>query len=312
MSYESICVVGVSGFVGSHVTAALLARGYAVHGTLRHPDGPSGAWLREKLGPRGPLHLHEADLSDRDALERAMNGCTGVVMCAGVETQEPETVKLMVRAAENCLGAARAMGIDRAVFTSSTGSTNPPDGEPARKNEVDHWSDPDQQEGAGKWSPAAKTRMERRALELAGNDLRVAIMNPSMILGPAFSPEPPGGLQFLQAILAGERMADGAPDGSMSLIDVRDLAALHVAALEQDGARGRYFGLVQSWHWQDILGALGRIHPDYEAPDWPRDRPRSPPTQFDFSRRDQLGASLRGLDAILTGAIDELKRRKMI
>lgn len=312
MSSEAICVVGASGFVGSHVAAALLDRGYAVHGTLRQPDGPSGRWLREALGPRGELSLHAAELAAPEELQAAMKGCTGLAMCAGVETQEPATVKLMVGAAEHCLAAARAEGIGRAVFTSSTGSTNPPEGEPARKNELEHWSDPEQQESVGKWSPAAKTRMEKRALELADDDLRVAIMNPSMILGPSSSPEPPGGLKFLRAILLGERMKDGAPDGSMSLIDVRDLAALHIAALERPEARGRYFALVQSWHWQDILDALGRVYPSYAPPAWPADRERARATQFDFTRRDQLGVELRGLDTILEGAVDDLRRRRML
>lgn len=312
MSTESICVVGVSGFVGSHVAAALLKRGYAVRGTLRQPDGPAGMWLRQELGAHGPLSLHAAELADPEALARAMGGCTGVVMCAGVETQEPATVKLMVGAAEHCLAGARAEGIGRVVFTSSTGSTNPPGGEPQPKNELEHWSDPEQQESVGKWSPAAKTRMENRALELSDDALRVAIMNPSMIIGPSFAPDPPGGLTFLRAILAGERMADGAPDGSMSLIDPRDLAALHVAALEQPEAQGRYFALVESWHWQDILEALGRVHPAYAPPAWPSGRTRITPTQFDFSRRDRLGVKLRGLDDILRGAVEELARREML
>ena len=52
-----ICVIGVSGFVGSHVAAELLDQGHAVHGTLREPEGPKGAWLRERLGSRGELTL---------------------------------------------------------------------------------------------------------------------------------------------------------------------------------------------------------------------------------------------------------------
>ena len=109
-------------------------------------------------------------------------------MSAGVETQEPETITLMVAAAENVLNAALKLGIKRTVFTSSTGSTNPPEGEPPMKVETVHWSDSDQQISVGKYSPAAKTLMEKKALEMmaANPDLRVSIMNPSMIAGPVF------------------------------------------------------------------------------------------------------------------------------
>ena len=53
------------------------------------------------------------------------------------------------------------------------------------KNEINHWSDPDFQISQGKYSPAAKTLMDRAALEFGEShpDLRIVIFNPSMILG---------------------------------------------------------------------------------------------------------------------------------
>ena len=56
------------------------------------------------------------------------------------------------------------------------------------KNEIDHWSDPDFQISQGKYSPAAKTLMDRAALEFGEShpDLRIVIFNPSMILGKNF------------------------------------------------------------------------------------------------------------------------------
>ena len=72
------------------------------------------------------------------------------------------------------------------VFLSRIiGSTNPKDGEPAIKNEIDHWSDPEFQISKAKYSPAAKTLMDRAALEFGEShpDLRIVIFNPSMILG---------------------------------------------------------------------------------------------------------------------------------
>ena len=53
------------------------------------------------------------------------------------------------------------------------------------KNEIDHWSDPEYQISQGKYSPAAKTLMDRAALKFGDEhpDLRIVIFNPSMILG---------------------------------------------------------------------------------------------------------------------------------
>lgn len=72
MSDETICVIGVSGFIGSHVAAELLRRGYSVRGTLRNPDEKRG-WLEAGLGPLvtddQTLSLHAADLRDQESLE---------------------------------------------------------------------------------------------------------------------------------------------------------------------------------------------------------------------------------------------------
>ena len=65
------------------------------------------------------------------------------------------------------------------------GSTNPKEGQPEIKNEIDHWSDPDFQISKGKYSPAAKTLMDKAALAFGEEhpEVRIVIFNPSMILG---------------------------------------------------------------------------------------------------------------------------------
>ncbi|MEM9777408.1 MAG: NAD-dependent epimerase/dehydratase family protein [Chloroflexota bacterium] len=318
MKNETICVIGVSGYVGSHVAAELLNQGYSVNGTLRDPQGPHANWIHRELVPLAQpgekLELFAAEISNQTSLETAMVGCTGAIMCAGVETQIPETITLMVAAAENTLNAALKLGIKRVVFTSSTGSTNPPEGEPPQKNELIHWSDSDQQISVGKFSPAAKTLMEKKALEImdAHPSLRVSIMNPSMIAGPGFQDEPPSVLHFVRAILNGERMADAIPNGSMSIIDVNDLAKLHIAALKNESASGRYFALKQSWHWKDILSQLSQLYPAYTPPEWSPEVEPITPTGFDFTRRNSLKVELKDLEAILKGLIDELNRREML
>ena len=65
------------------------------------------------------------------------------------------------------------------------GSTNPKEGQPEIKNEIDHWSDPDFQISKGKYSPAATTLMDKAALAFGEEhpEVRIVIFNPSMILG---------------------------------------------------------------------------------------------------------------------------------
>jgi nucleoside-diphosphate-sugar epimerase len=319
LSAETICVVGCSGFVGSHVTAELLSRGYNVHGTLRDAAGENARWLLADVASAASggnsLTLYSADVFDKASLLPAMAGCSGVIVCAGSPVIEPQTIDLMVAVAENVSEAAIESGIGRAVFTSSTGSTNPPEGEPELKNEVDHWSDPDKQLKDGKFAAVGKTRLDRIVLDkMAASDgsFRVCTINPSMIVGPAYQPEPVVSLQRFAAIINGERFADKIPNNSMSMIDVRDLAALHVNALENEQASGRYFGVKQSWNWRDILQALERACPGYTMPPPDPDEVPVRATQFDLSRQALLGASLRGLEDMLSGVVEELRRRKMI
>ena len=316
---ETICVIGISGFVGSHVGAQLLADGYSVNGTLRNPTASNANWITEKLTPLATggatLALQAAELSDKESLRQAMRDCSGVIMCAGIEKQDPSTIDLMVGAANNVADCAVDLGIKRAVFTSSTGSTNPPEGEPPIKNELDHWSNPQAQKDAGKFSPAAKTLMDQTALERMDQSqgaLRICIFNPSMIAGPAFQPEPVASLRAFQAIINKQRFAERIPNGSMSMIDVRDLARLHIAAMQNESSHGRYFGVRQSWHWQDILQSVKAAVPSYELPPFPDDEVPARATQFDLTRRDSLGVEVRGLDQIVAGVVEELHARAMI
>lgn len=122
------------------------------------------------------------------------------------------------------------------------GSTNPRGKEPEVKNELEHWSDPDYQISEKKYSPAAKTLMEKSALKYASEhpELRVVIMNPNLIMGPVLSTDIPkkGSLPMLLSILTG-KMIQKIPNGSMSIIDVRDLAAMELVALKKEDAEGK-------------------------------------------------------------------------
>ena len=319
MSSETICVVGCSGFVGSHVAAELLIRGYSVHGTLREAQGKKADWLMSDVAAAASgdnkLTLYSANAFDRASFKPAMENCSGIIVCAGSPAVAPETMDLMAAIAENVTEAALEANIRRAVYTSSTGSTNPPEGEPELKNEVDHWSDPDLQLQQGKYAAVGKTRLDRKVLdkmEASAGAFRVCTINPTMIIGPSYKPEPEGSFVRFAAIIRGERFADKIPNSSLSYIDVRDLASLHVNALENDQASGRYFGVKQSWHWREILQALERVCPGYKMPKpYPEELPVRA-TQFDLTRQNSLGVNVRGLDEMLEGLVAELKRREMI
>ena len=319
MSLGTVCVIGCSGFVGSHVTAKLLKRGYSVNGTLRDSKGSNAEWLRTNVSCKAisdnSLRLFSADVFDKESLRLAMADCTGIIVCAGSPVIAPETINLMVAVGKNTSEIAIESGIERAVYTSSTGSTNPPEGEPELKNEEIHWSDPIEQYDAGKFAAVGKTRMDRIVLEsmkITEGSFRVCVINPSMIVGPAYQLEPVTSLIRFADIINGRRFKDRIPNSSNSIIDVRDLAELHINALENEDSRGRYFGVKRSWHWREILREIEIACPDYTMANIDPAETPVMETQFDFSRQKSLGVSIRGIKDMFKDLIKELYRRNMI
>mmetsp|Transcript_49529 Transcript_49529/g.57149 ORF Transcript_49529/g.57149 Transcript_49529/m.57149 type:complete len:340 (+) Transcript_49529:48-1067(+) len=334
-------VIGATGYVGSHIVQRLINCGYTVRCGTRSPT--KAAWLFDSISNASPsnLSIHVTRFNDEGPvdtteLDALCTDCDSVFFCAGFEAQKPETISFMVTSVLATLAAAKKNPVpSTVVLTSSGGSTNPtnPPLDPGTlKNERIHWSDPDYQQSVGKYSPAAKTLMELQAFAAVGrnkhNDIvdetlaqdspRLCILNPNLILGPQLQPGPIIGnsLPWIGAILKGETMNKIVPNDSMSIIDVRDLAALHVLAAESSAASGRYFGVNRSWPWKDILEALAVAYPPY--------RNKMPPmyeeesaieTMFDNTRRDSLlgnSMKLRSLEETFNDLITFMKEKEVL
>ena len=311
---KRITVIGCSGFVGSHVAAAALKQNYSVVGTMRDINSANAEHLRAQFSSITPepdsFTLMSASAFNTDSLSTAMDGSDGVIVCAGSPENKPETIELMTALANNVCDIALEKNIGKVVFTSSTGSTNPPEGEPELKNEIDHWSDDELQYEQKKYAAVGKTRLDKIVLEKmqsSNGKLLTATINPSMIGGPSYLGQPSTIHQFLAAVIGGKYMKDSIPNDSMSLIDARDLAALHLAALDNPQASGRYFGIKNSWHWRDILSEIERQHPGYQKPAIDSNEEIKTPTQFDLSRQKTLGVDLRELPEIIADSLEAAK-----
>ncbi|CAB4272945.1 unnamed protein product [Prunus armeniaca] len=86
---QTVCVTGAGGFIASWIVKLLLERGYIVRGTLRNPDDPKNAHLRELEVAQDRLTLRKADLLDFESLKEAINGCDGVFHTASPVTDDP-------------------------------------------------------------------------------------------------------------------------------------------------------------------------------------------------------------------------------
>ena len=321
-----ICVAGASGLVGAHIVRAGLERGYAVQGTLRDRNAAGKApYLCALAGASAGLRLFSADMAEEDAFDAALAGADCVFIAClipiyagtgGKPAREMDDAQgyaeIISPTVDGCLNIMRSAvrrGVGNVVICSSTSSTNPLPPVPV-KNEVNHWSDEGEQCRAKKYTSAAKTVMEKAALEFAAdNDLRLSIFMPTGLYGPVVLPGHMnnGPHDWLQRLIDGEKgQHDKIPNDSSSMIHLHDLAALFLAAYEQPSARGRYYAVYDSWHWRDIYAELGKILPHMKMPE-PLAEPPVPPPGFDFTRRDSLNVAIRDIPTLLRQTIEWLQ-----
>ena len=315
-----IAVAGASGLVGANIVKAALARGYTVHGGMRTVAGPD-EHLMALPGASARLTLSAADMDTAGAFDPVVAGADGVFIASlipvyaapdGTPARQlddargwAEIIQPTVDGCLNIMRSAIAAGAKTIVICSSTSSTNPVP-PVAVKNEVDHWSDPEQQCREKKYTSATKAVMERAAMALAGeHGVRLCILLPTGMHGPMVLPKhgEEGFMGAIARMLRGEKgRHDQAPNDSTSMAHIEDVAALFLAAYENPEAEGRYYALRESWHWNDIYRCLREIEPSLHIPPL-YEGEQVVPTQFDFTRRDSLGVQMRDIPEVLAEAV---------
>ena len=254
-----VMVTGITGYVGQHCGAELLRQGYEVLGTVRSME--KADMVREgiaRVAPIENLTFVEADLLSDKGWKDAMDGCTYVLHVASpfiiaAPKDENEIISPAVDGTLRVLSAAKAAGIKRVVLTSSTVAVI--SGKLSGHYGTDSWSDPDADIGT---YAKSKTLAERVAWEFADtNSIDLVVINPGGVLGPTLTGRVEGeSLTFISDIINGKYPL--VPDISVLLIDVRDVAKLHVAAITAEGAVGKRFIAAsdEPLHFKEVTGIL--------------------------------------------------------
>ena len=170
-----------------------------------------------------------------------MEGCTYVMHVASPfvlaePKDENELITPAVEGTRRVIEAAQRAGVRRLVLTSSTVAMIT--GKPSGRYGPDAWSDPSANIGA---YAKSKTLAERAAWEaIAGGEMELTVVNPGAVFGPSLGAQIDGQSVALVTDIIGGKMPM-IPDVAMGMVDVRDVARLHVAAMTTSGAVGQRF-----------------------------------------------------------------------
>jgi dihydroflavonol-4-reductase len=243
-----ILVTGGTGFVGHHVAGRLVRDGYDVR-VLARPTSPI------KLLDGIPVEIVRGDLTDADSLRSAVAGCTAVFHVAAdyrLWARHPEELyRSNVDGTENLLRAARAAGVEKVVYTSTVGTLDfSKNGEPVTEEDV---ADPSTLAGPYKKS---KYMAEQLALRFASEGYPVVIVNPSAPVGEGDRKPTETGKMIVDFL---NRKMPAYIDTGLNLVDVRDVAEGHLAALRLGRSGERYVLGGRNMSFHEILETLGKI-----------------------------------------------------
>jgi dihydroflavonol-4-reductase len=278
-----VLVTGATGFVGKWTVVRLLQRGYPVRGTIRSMRRATEVFksVTAEVGREAAsrLELVESDLLDDKGWAEAMQGVSAVLhVAAAIRADEPRDQDLVIRPAlegtERVLKAAHAAGIKRFILTSSIATVGYGHGHTTGRRVYDetHFTNLDAMKF--KWAYCiGKTRAERLAWDFAkANGMELTTIHPGAIIGPALDEDASISIGLVSGLLDGTTPA--LPSTGFSIIDVRDVADLHVAALENPEAIGqRYLATSDYTPFPEVAEILRAAYPDRKitaktVPDW--------------------------------------------
>ncbi|MGB1897062.1 MAG: SDR family oxidoreductase [Parvibaculales bacterium] len=274
---EKVLVTGATGFIGLHCIAQLLQQGYSVTGTVRSPnriEEVKQAISEQQLSTEN-LSFVEADLTKDEGWDEAVAGCDYVLHVAspfivGVPKHEDELIIPAVEGTRRVIEAAINEGVKKVVQTSSCAAII------ETHNGKTHFTEDDWTDASHPKTPAyykSKTLAEQKAWELIGTQstTKLAVINPAGVFGPTLSDDIGVANAFVLQVIDGK--VPGCPKLHLGFVDVRDVAAAHILAMQKPEADGERFIISEREYWfrefSAVLRAAGyEKAPSREMPNW--------------------------------------------
>ena len=245
---KKVLVTGISGYIGQHCAAELLKKGYAVRGSVRSLSKTDAVTngIKTVVDPKGNLEYCELNLLKDEGWDKAMEGCDYVLHVASPyissePKDENDLIKPAVEGTQRALKSAKKAGIKRVVLTSSVasmlGDINGSD------INQDSWTNVNAKNATAYLK--SKTLAEKSAWDFINaqegeNKLELVVVNPGPVYGPTLSGNLSGeSMNMFKNMITGKMPM--LPKAAVNMSDVRDVAAIHVQALENEKANGKRF-----------------------------------------------------------------------
>jgi len=274
---KTILVTGASGFIAKHIVLQLLDAGFRVRGSVRNAaraDQVRAAMLAHVADPNDledRLGFATLDLTTDNGWGPAMVGVDAVLHTASpFPLSQPDDQDALIRPAVDgtlrALRTANKAGVNRVVLTSSVVaiSYSNPLPEVSVVSE-DDWSDPASPHATA--YARSKTFAERAAWEFVANNpaMQLTTINPAFVVGPPLDGHFGTSLAVIQRVLRGKDPM--VPHLMFDFVDVRDIAAMHVSALQNPATIGeRIIGSSGSMWLVDLAKVLKAAYPARRIP----------------------------------------------
>ena len=246
---KKVFLTGITGYIGLHCAAELIKKGYSVKGSVRSlakKDEVLDA-LKGVVDVEGKLEFCELNLLEDKGWESAMEGCEFLMHVASpFYSRQPKDENVLIKPAvegtQRALSAARHAGIKRVVLTSSMVAMLGDCSRSAVLNEST-WTDVNAKRVTAYLK--SKTLAEKSAWDyvnsVSGSEkMELVTVHPGPVYGPPLNGNLSGeSMTMFKDLMTGKMPM--VPKAGINMTDVRDVAEIHVKALENPKAAGHRF-----------------------------------------------------------------------
>ena len=271
---RKVLLTGASGYIGKHILLQLLNQGYDVRASVRKLS--KSQEVRDAVVPylldSSVLDKHltfvELDLEKDSGWDLALDGIDVLMHTASPfpiasPKDENELIRPAVDGTLRAMRAAHRSGVKRVILTSSNAAVYGCD-LPAGMNAYDEtlWTDVNHPIGSVAYTKS-KTLAERAAWDFVkseASEIELTTINPVLVLGAPLDKNFGSSISVVERILKGKDPM--LPDLRFPIVDVRDVALMHVDAIKNDATKGeRILASSETMSFVEIAKYLKTLYP---------------------------------------------------